>query len=215
MNRKLEDFVRENREAFDRDEPGPELWQKLEASLPRPAGRTRRLNLSWTAAALLVAAIAGLAYWLGKKEASVPPQPIVRETIRPASAAPDSIRPVQVNRAEQVATVPAAPPKTRQPEKPVYLVFERRVRQQLAALRLKRPEMDGMTGYFDDNFRQLDSGYQNLKNRLLKNPGNPQLLAALQKHLQWQSELLEQQLTVIQQIQKHKNAKYEQATESL
>jgi hypothetical protein len=57
---------------------------------------------------------------------------------------------------------------------------------------------------FSSDIERLDSSYNILKTQLPKNPNREQLLEAMIKNLQLQTELLNQQLLIIQKI---KNAK--------
>jgi hypothetical protein len=65
MKDQLEDFVRQNRQAFDDKEPSNKIWKRIEASL-WPDGVWRRPLVLWRAAAIFFMALS--AYLLIPKE---------------------------------------------------------------------------------------------------------------------------------------------------
>lgn len=54
---KLEDFIRQNREAFDDKEPGKNVWAKVEASLPAKQRTLWNSLIVWRVAAMLFMAL--------------------------------------------------------------------------------------------------------------------------------------------------------------
>lgn len=62
MKDNLEDFIRNNREAFDFDEPGSHLWMNIEKELPGKK-RLRILNISGIAASVLI--LLSFGYFMG------------------------------------------------------------------------------------------------------------------------------------------------------
>ncbi|MFZ5941401.1 MAG: hypothetical protein ACOYXB_12590 [Bacteroidota bacterium] len=71
MNDRLEQFVKENREAFDSHEPNPSLWLRISPSA-RKERTSRRLRIMRyaAAAALLISAFSAGFYYLGRSSAS-------------------------------------------------------------------------------------------------------------------------------------------------
>ena len=53
MKRKLEDFIRDNRSAFDDKEPGEKIWKNIEAGLPRKSNTLWSSVVIWRAAAVV------------------------------------------------------------------------------------------------------------------------------------------------------------------
>jgi len=64
---------------------------------------------------------------------------------------------------------------------------------------------------FAKDINQLDSAYRVLKITLTTNPNQEMLLEAMIRNLQFQSDLLNRQLLIIQEI-KQKNKGYEKST---
>lgn len=62
MKDNLEDFIRNNRESFDLDEPGSHLWLNIEKELPGKK-RLRLLNISGIAASVLL--LISIGYFMG------------------------------------------------------------------------------------------------------------------------------------------------------
>ena len=64
---KLEDFVKNNREDFDKFEPGPVVWHNIQQQLKKPAEQKGILIsmkvLRWSAAAAIILAV-GIGGWL-------------------------------------------------------------------------------------------------------------------------------------------------------
>lgn len=75
MSKKLEEFIRENKKAFDTENPSEDLWAKIEQGLDQKKAVVRplRRTLWWSVAAslLLVAGIAGVFLNYNKKNTNV------------------------------------------------------------------------------------------------------------------------------------------------
>lgn len=71
MKRKLEDFIRDNRSAFDDKEPGEKVWKNIEASLPN---KSRSLWSSvglWRAAAVVFMSLSAYLF-ISKRDVTQP-----------------------------------------------------------------------------------------------------------------------------------------------
>ena len=69
MSDRLEDFTKQNRSAFDLEEPGGHLWKAIEAELPGKKSRLRLITrISGIAASVLIVLSAG--YFLGARQQS-------------------------------------------------------------------------------------------------------------------------------------------------
>src|SRR5262245_27700269 len=71
MSNKLEKFIQDNREAFDSDEPRPQLWKKLRSELEHEKKDDRIFHLSflrWTAAAAVVIMLVGMFYFINRQQ---------------------------------------------------------------------------------------------------------------------------------------------------
>ena len=192
-NNNLERFIRDNRESFDHLEPSDDLWNKIGTAIGQPQKTTRVFSMSragWAVAATLFLAFAGiLSYQL--YQSSVKPETIIlgqQKTVVPQQGdyLVNQIDPQYGKFGAQFTTVI----ETKQEE-------------------LKKLEKDDPALYkkFSGDILKLDSAYQSLRNTLNANPNTEQLLQAMISNLQLQIDLLNQQLTIIQQVKKPKSEK--------
>jgi len=192
-NNNLERFIRDNRESFDHLEPSDDLWNKIGTAIGQPQKTTRVFSMSragWAVAATLFLAFAGiLSYQL--YQSSVKPEAIIlgqQKTVVPqqGDSLVNQIDPQYGKLVAQFTTVI----ETKQEE-------------------LKKLEKDDPELYkkFAGDILKLDSAYHSLRNTLNANPNTEQLLQAMISNLQLQIELLNQQLTIIQQVKKPKSEK--------
>lgn len=185
----LENFIRNNREDFEGEEPSPRVWKDLQKQLlaaPAPVKKnnggsviTMRI-LKWSAAAaILLLAGLGVFHLIGPSKstgtAEVKPNEDLLQKINPTYA------------------------------KEVYH-FTQLI--ELKQSELKQIEKDDPELYkqFLGDIQQLDSSYNTLKKELPSNPNREQLLEAMIENLKMQTELLNQQLQVIQQIKQSKTS---------
>jgi len=57
--RKLEDFMRDNRDDFDSELPSQDLWNKIESKLEKKKGKYKFLKIASAVAAVLILALVG------------------------------------------------------------------------------------------------------------------------------------------------------------
>lgn len=185
----LENFIRNNREEFDGEEPSPRVWKDLQKQLEAAPAPVKKNNggsvitmriLKWSAAAaILLLAGLGVFHLIGPSKntgtAGVKPNEDLLQKINPTYA------------------------------KEVYH-FTQLI--ELKQSELKQIEKDDPELYqqFLGDIQQLDSSYNNLKKELPSNPNREQLLEAMIENLKMQTELLNQQLQVIQQIKQSKTS---------
>ena len=179
---RLERFVRDNREDFDRLEPDDSLWGRIESQLGavppevvtasvKSAPRFRnwgRAYFDWRVAAGLLLAL-GISYlvYLNKEYG--------------------------VTRDPQVAL-----------NMPTYA---REFTQYNEAIDQKHRELVRLTTNNPDLYKEfsadldrLEKSYGNLRSELNKAPNQEALVQAMIQNLQWQIDLLNQQLTILQRI---------------
>lgn len=188
---RLEHFINEHREEFDSEVPTPRIWKDLEKQLQpaQPAvkqgGRIIPMTiLKWSAAAaILVLAAFGVFHLMNKP---APATDIARTN--PAVKSNDDLL-QQIN--------------------PTYAkeVYHFTQLIELKQEELKQIEKDNPELYqqFLADINKLDSSYNNLKKELPSNPNREQLLEAMIENLKVQTDLLNQQLQIIQQIKQSKN----------
>lgn len=179
MKDKLQRFVRDNREAFETQEPTDELWNRINAQLeqqnppqktkPHPKWRAFWGDVNWRIAAsiALVISIGWAVYRLNQNYV--------------LGEAP-----------EVVMTSPAY---ARQVGQYTQLIDDKRA--ELVKLTENNPEL---AKEFVTELQQLETSYQNLKADLPKNPNQETVIKAMIQNLQWQIDLLNQQLDIIQRI---------------
>jgi len=188
MNDKLKQFIDENRDAFDSEEPSPQLYKKLklETGSREHTSRFRNWNpLRWVAiVAGLILLSAGLYLVLDKKNTEpglIKNQPVI---IEEEPGIGDPVYAKQIYHFKELIGLK---------------------QEELKQLKKDYPELYNQ---FVGDINQLDSAYQSLKINLAKNPNREMLLEAMIQNLQLQSELLNRQLLIIKEI-KQKNRSHE------
>lgn len=214
MKDKLQRFVRDNREAFDVHEPSDDLWSRLSEKLPKAE------EITPTGQHILPE--------VPSKETSQETglNQIVHEDFQNGGSYNPFFRKVSKNLNWRVAASIALVVGlgwvgyrvnqnygvTEAPEvafaNPGYA---KQVTQYTQLIDNKRAELRQMTENdpalykeFAVELDQLERSYQNLKADLPKNPNQETVIQAMIQNLQWQIDLLNQQLDIIQRI-KNKN----------
>ncbi|MBO9632097.1 MAG: hypothetical protein J7578_03195 [Chitinophagaceae bacterium] len=181
----LENFIRDHRDEFDGEEPSPRVWKDLQMQVqPAPrksaSGKLITMNiLKWSAAAaILLLAGLGVFHLINK----------------PAAPGMAEGKPTREDLLQKINPTYA---------KEVYH-FTQLI--ELKQEELKQIEKDNPELYqqFLGDISQLDSSYNLLKKELPSNPNREQLLEAMIDNLKMQTELLNQQLQIIQQIKQSK-----------
>ena len=226
MKDKLEDFVQNNREDFDRFEPGPVVWHNIQQQLKKPADQKGILIsikvLRWSAAAAIVLALgAGVWYFMNNKKnndnfAHVKEQPAGNNQAEVAKRAPgkETTTP-DTNDSQQKTTAPTQPAASDDAEYNEELVHYARL-VEIKQNQIKKIKNDEPLLYqqFAGDFNKLDSTFHTLKKQLPVNPNREQILEAMIQNLQYQEALLNQQLNIIKKINNTKKEAYEKAYRS-
>jgi len=193
----LERFVRDNREAFDDKEPPGNLWKKIEAGLDVPAlGETPSNNVSPFQQVYKNPSQFGSRQigWPGldwRVAASIAVLLLAGCFLYMNSQYGVT------NQPEVVAASPA---------------YAKEVVQYTKLIDDKRDELKQMTegnpalyAEFATDLDRLEKSYQSLKADLPKNPNQEVLIQAMIQNLQFQIDLLNEQLRVIQRIKQQTN----------
>jgi hypothetical protein len=237
MSGQLEQFINDNRDEFDGEEPAKEIWdniqQKLEPELKQES-RVVRINfVRWSAAASVVVLLgAGAWYFLSNRNDVKPGttttvaknQPATKDQTTKTNSLPkpDS---VAKSTQQQVAQSNIKPDNTnksgvdagsdlmsyQQKEMVYYAKIVDLKHDELKKIKKDEPLLYKQ---FSGDVYKLDSVYRSLKKELPKNPNREQLLEAMIQNLQLQMELLNRQLHIIKQINNSKKSAYEQAYKS-
>lgn len=199
MSKGLEQFIRDNRDQFDADEPGEQVWAKLEQQLTdskpteqKQTSNNRKLSiltlLRWSAAAsILVLAGIGIFSLLTNRNNNDPS--VVKQTDRPDTPVTNDPIFKEINPTYA---------------KEVYQ-FTRLIEDKQNELKAIEKENPSLYKKFVLDINKLDSSYNALKKELPENPNREQLLEAMIENLRLQTGILNQQLSIINQIKASKS----------
>lgn len=196
MKDKLKRFVRDNHSAFDVNEPSDELWAKISQNLPNHNGKIveegklgqiifqnggkRRLNnIFMHFGNWRVAAAIIVAFGLGYSAYRLNNK---------------------YQLTEQPEIVLTSPEMAKQVSQYTKLIENKRL--ELRKLTKSDPILYRQ---FANELDQLEMSYRNLKADLPKNPNQETLIEAMIQNLQWQINILNQQLQIIQKIKQSKS----------
>ena len=175
MSKRLEDFIKANKEGFDDLEPGADLWSRIEKQLPPEAAKktnTKTFSLGFVlrvAAAVIVVMGVSFIFFLH----SMQKQEVDLAAINPVYAKQ------QMHYASLVETK----------------------RNELDKIAQSNPEL---YKEFSGEIAKMDSTYNKLNSDLANSPNQELVLRAMIRNLQIQTEVLNQQLNVIEQLNKMK-----------
>ena len=171
MSKRLEDFIKDNKDEFDEIEPSADLWSKIEKHLPpvvempkKREAKTFSLNFVLRVAAMIVV-VMSIAFGLYLKNQK-------KGGIDYAAINPQYAK-QQMHYASLVETK----------------------RTELKAIAKTDPQL---YSEFTSEIAQMDSVYKKLNRDLLTSPNQEEVLRAMIRNLQVQTEVLNQQLNVIE-----------------
>jgi len=226
MSNRLEDFVNNNREDFDKFEPGPVVWHNIQQELKKPATREGIVIsmkvLRWSAAAAVLLMLAGGAYYLLSRQKGS--AEIVKNTEQPKTnnlpvvMPHDSVREVPgtlqhtANDKADDAAIAKTDNKAEYNEELYH--YTRLVEMKQDEIRKIKKDEPLLYKQFAADFSKLDSSFHSLKKQLPVNPNREQILEAMIQNLQYQESLLNQQLHIIKKINNTKKEAYEKTFKS-
>jgi hypothetical protein len=200
MSKRLEQFIQDNRHAFDNDEPRPQLWRNLQESLGEANKDERVFHLSflrWTAAAAVVIMMVGMFVYMQHdfgKENNV--TAVQDKTVGPIT--PDQVvNELNPSYAQQVSH---------------FTQLIELKQNELKQIEKEHPELYHQ---FVGDINKLDSSYQALKMELPRNANRELLLEAMIQNLKLQSDLLNQQLFIIKKINQSNTKSNENNSKSI
>jgi hypothetical protein len=187
MGTRFEQFMQDHRDEFDTEEPGEQVWSKLQQQLSPPKKQSQSVLLMkvfrWSAAAAILI-LAGLGVYSLIMDRRHQSPGVVQTTSGDKPAAPnyDMLKKINPDYAQEVYH------------------FTRLI--ELKQHELKKIEKDHPRLYkkFVTDITRLDSSYNALRRELPANPNREQLLEAMIENLRLQTEILNQQLNIIKQI---------------
>ena len=177
MSKRLEDFIKMNREEFDDLKPSADLWTRIEKHLPAQKTElktrgSKTFSLGFVlrvAASVIVVMGIGFAFYLKKEK---------KETIDLAA-----INPVYAQQQIQ------------------YTSLIETKRTELKSIAKSDPQL---YKEFSSEIAKMDSTYKKLNDDLATSPNQERVLHAMIRNLQIQTEVLNQQLNVVEQFNKMK-----------
>jgi hypothetical protein len=188
MSNRLEKFIQDNREAFDSEEPRQQVWRDLQAKVAENKKDDRIFHLGflrWTAAAAIVIMLVGMFYYVTQNDGK---NNIASQDNQGSPATADQV-------------VKELNPSY---AKEVYH-FTQLIELKQSELKQIEKEHPELYQQFVKDINRLDSSYQALKTELPKNANRELLLEAMIQNLKLQTELLNQQLSIIKTLnQKNK-----------
>lgn len=182
MGTRFEQFMQDHRDEFDTEEPGEQVWIKLQQQLEPPKKQRGVLVmrlLKWSAAAaiLILAGMGVYSLFINKPPTKAQNATVVQED--------KILKEINPGYAEEVYH------------------FTKLI--ELKQHELKQIEKDHPRLYkkFVSDIIRLDSSYNALRRELPANPNREQLLEAMIENLRLQTEILNQQLNIIKQIKEN------------
>jgi hypothetical protein len=194
MSIRLEEFVRDNRDEFDSDEPSPRLWKDLQKDLRDGKRSDRVFHLSflrWVSVAAIVVMMAGMFYYMDRRQQT---DGAINVPVAKTDPLLDNVSPAYA--------------------KEVYH-FTQLIELKQSELKQIEKEHPELYGQFVKDVHKLDSSYQSLRASLPANPDPEMLLEAMLQNLRLQADLLNQQLSIIKQIKQSKKGSHEKDTRTI
>jgi hypothetical protein len=177
MSKRLEEFIKENRGAFDSYEPSRKIWNTISRKITGTADENLLIKrmpwIKWSAAAAVLILIISTIYYL------VPAD----------------------NQGQFTKVIKADVPAEYAEEVYHFTKIIELKRKELQKLEQEQPELYRQ---FATDIYRLDSNYQVLRKELPGNPNQELLIDAMIGNLQWQIDVLNQQLIIIQKIKQSK-----------
>ena len=179
MSKRLEDFIKDNREEFDDLEPSAGLWDRIEQEMPATVVDMTKKKEAKTFSlgfVLRVAAIVVVVMGVGFS--------IYLKTSKPAAINLAAINPEYAKQQVQ------------------YTSLIETKRTELKELTKSDPQL---YEEFSGEIVKMEASYKKLSKDLATSPNQERVLRAMIRNLQIQTEVLNQQLQVIEQFNDIKN----------
>lgn len=233
MSNRLEQFVRDNREDFDKFEPGPVAWHNIQQALnKKPAQKEGILismkTLRWSAAAAVIILVTAALYTIinnnGRDKGQLAnnptknSQPGVQTTPKvdsPLLAKSDPLQQTAPQTNESTPPIKEEQPVANDDYNQEMYHYAKLV--EIKQNQIKKIKKDEPLLYqkFAGDINKLDSAFHTLKKQLPVNPNREQILEAMIENLKLQEAVLNQQLNIIKKINQAKKSEYEKAYNSI
>lgn len=171
MSKRLEDFIKNNREEFDDLEPSADLWSKIEMHLPAEGTSMQKREARMFSLSFVLKVAASVIVVMGVCFA------LYIHNERKQGVDYASINPVYAKQQVQYASM---------------------VESKLTELRVLTKNDPEMYQEFSSEIAKMDSTYKKLNRDLKTTPNQEAVLRAMIRNLQVQIEVLNQQLNIIE-----------------
>jgi len=233
MSKRLEQFVKDNREDFDKSEPGPVVWHNIQQQLKKGKPEQKGILISmkvirWSAAASVVILLGAGAYFFSQTKTKTPGPEIAgtkkAQPLNPVTNNPSAIDTGNTGRNPDNGPEPVEERSTNngQLASTGNDEYNEEIYHYTRLVELKQNEIKKITKdepllyqQFAGDINKLDSAFHTLRKQLPVNPNREQLLEAMIKNLQLQEALLNRQLIIIKQINNVKKTEYEKVYKSI
>lgn len=185
---KLEQFIFDNREAFDVHEPGPEVWARIKSSGSGENKKTKVIRMNWRSFLWRVAAIIVIfssAYMLSNYVHSLKDKQVATATTGESTehtGEPEIVIPELV-------------------EAEAYYTME--LNSKMSELRQHTDNFQEVEEQLNYDFQELDSIYAELENDLKDNICNKEVIDAMIQNYRLKLEILE---NLLQHLERQENA---------
>jgi len=177
MSKRLEDFVRSNREQFDDLEPSAELWARIEKHLPAEGTAPQKKEAKMFSLAFVLKVAASVIIAMGAIFALY----VHNEKSKGVDLA--SINPTYAKQQVHYASM---------------------VENKMSKLKTLTKNDPEMYKEFTKEIAKMDSTYKKLSKELLTSPNQEYVLRAMIRNLEIQTQVLNQQLYIIEQYNQMK-----------
>lgn len=182
MSNNLEQFIRENRSEFNDERPSRNVWDEIEAALPKAQPKAKVVSLGnvykLMAAAAVVCILLTSAYFIYMRK--------------------DNVQTGTITQATKQDALKLASPADASQMNQVFNAIQTR-QQELKEATAGNPELYSK---FLDDLKVLDSTYTMLQKQAAQTPNRDVIIKAMIQNLQLQAELLYRQLMITNEIKK-------------
>lgn len=178
MSKGLEDFIRTNREEFDEVEPSADLWNRIKKHLPPVAEEPKKSETKTFSLWFVMRVAASVIVVMGIGFA------LYLKNEKKPGVDFSAINPIYAKQHVQ------------------YISMIANKRSELKSIAKSDPEL---YKEFSAQIAEMDSTYKELNSELAASPNQERVLRAMIRNLKIQTDVLNQQLKVIEQINEMKN----------
>ena len=178
MSKRLEDFMKMNREEFDDLEPSADLWSRIEMHLPPQGEELKKKEARTFSLGFVLRVAATIIVVMGIGFAAY-----VRNDVKKPKIDLAAINPVYAQQQIQ------------------YTSLIETKRTELKSISKADPEL---YKEFSSEIAKMDLTYKKLNSELANTPNQERVLRAMIRNLQVQTQVLNQQLTIIEQLNREK-----------